>query len=96
TGFKMKRITVTPNASLSLQRHQHRSEHWIVVSGTATVTLGEKTQTITKNQSTYIPIGTKHRLQNRGKIPLEIIEVQVGEYLNEDDIERFSDEYDRA
>ena len=96
TGFKMKRITVTPGASLSLQRHQHRSEHWIVVSGTATVTLSDQTETITKNQSTYIPIGTKHRLQNRGKIPLEIIEVQVGEYLDEDDIERFSDDYDRV
>jgi mannose-1-phosphate guanylyltransferase/mannose-6-phosphate isomerase len=92
----MKRITVTPGASLSLQRHQHRSEHWIVVSGTATVTLSDQTETITKNQSTYIPIGTKHRLQNRGKIPLEIIEVQVGEYLDEDDIERFSDDYDRV
>jgi len=95
TGFKMKRITVNPSASLSLQRHQHRSEHWVVVSGTATVTLNEQTQTITKNQSTYIPIGMKHRLENLGKIPLEIIEVQVGEYLGEDDIERLGDTYGR-
>ncbi|MDZ7662793.1 mannose-1-phosphate guanylyltransferase/mannose-6-phosphate isomerase [Thiohalophilus sp.] len=94
-GFKMKRITVEPGASLSLQRHQHRSEHWVVVSGTATVTRGDELLTITKNESTYIPIGTKHRLENRGKIPLELIEVQVGEYLDEDDIERFEDNYDR-
>ncbi len=94
-GFKMKRITVNPDASLSLQRHQHRSEHWIVVSGTATVTREDEVITVAKNQSTYIPIGVKHRLENRGKIPLEIIEVQVGEYLEEDDIERFDDDYDR-
>jgi len=95
-GFKMKRITVGPGSSLSLQRHQHRSEHWVVVSGTATVTRDEEILTITKNQSTYIPIGMKHRLENRGKIPLELIEVQVGEYLDEDDIERFEDHYDRV
>jgi len=95
-GFKMKRITVNPGASLSLQRHQHRSEHWVVVSGTATVTLNDQIQTITKNQSTYIPIGMKHRLENLGKISLEIIEVQVGEYLGEDDIERLGDTYGRA
>lgn len=95
-GFKMKRITVNPGASLSLQRHQHRSEHWIVVSGTATVTCGEKTHTLTANQSTYIPVGSKHRLENRGKIPLQLIEVQVGEYLGEDDIERFDDHYGRC
>jgi len=94
-GFKMKRITVNPGASLSLQRHQHRSEHWVVVSGTATVTRNDQIETISKNQSTYIPIGTKHRLQNLGKIPLEIIEVQVGEYLEEDDIERLNDYYGR-
>ena len=95
TGFKMKRITVLPGARLSLQRHQHRSEHWIVVTGTATVTRDNSVETITKNQSTYIPIGMTHRLENRGKIPLEIIEVQVGEYLDEDDIERFEDTYGR-
>lgn len=95
TGFKMKRITVNPGGCLSLQRHQHRSEHWVVVSGTATVTRGDDIITVTKNQSTYIPIGEKHRLENLGKIPLELIEVQVGEYLNEDDIERFEDNYGR-
>ena len=96
TGFKMKRITVKPGGCLSLQRHQHRSEHWIVVSGTASVTREDEIITVTKNQSTYIPIGAKHRLENRGKIPLELIEVQVGEYLDEDDIERFEDDYDRC
>jgi len=95
-GFKMKRITVNPGASLSLQRHQHRSEHWVVVTGTATVTRNEEIETVSKNQSTYIPIGMRHRLENRGKIPLEIIEVQVGEYLEEDDIERFDDTYGRS
>lgn len=94
-GYKMKRIAVTPGASLSLQRHQHRSEHWIVVSGTATVTRGDDVFTVAPNESTYIPIGVRHRLENRGKIPLQIIEVQVGEYLEEDDIERFADVYDR-
>ena len=94
-SYKMKRITVSPGASLSLQRHQHRSEHWVVVSGTATGTLNDQVQTVSKNQSTYIPIGMKHRLKNKGKIPLEIIEVQVGEYLEEDDIERFGDLYER-
>jgi mannose-1-phosphate guanylyltransferase/mannose-6-phosphate isomerase len=93
--FKMKRITVKPGQSLSLQRHSHRSEHWIVVAGTATVTRDDEVITVAKNQSTYIPIGTKHRLENRGKILLEIIEVQVGEYLEEDDIERFDDCYGR-
>lgn len=93
--FKMKRITVKPGQSLSMQRHMHRSEHWIVVSGTATVTQNDEVIAVTKNQSTYIPIGAKHRLENRGKIPLQIIEVQVGEYLEEDDIERFEDEYGR-
>lgn len=94
--FKMKRITVPPGSSLSLQRHQHRSEHWIVVSGTATVTRDGETITVTKNQSTYIPIGVKHRLENQGRIPLQMIEVQVGEYLEEDDIERFDDVYGRG
>lgn len=93
--FKMKRITVKPGERLSLQRHQHRSEHWIVVSGTATVIRDNEEITLSKNQSTYIPIGSKHRLENRGRIPLQMIEVQVGEYLDEDDIERFEDSYGR-
>jgi len=94
-GYKMKRISVNVGASLSLQRHQHRSEHWIVVSGTATVTCGENIKTVSKNESTYIPIGEKHRLENKGKMPLQMIEVQVGDYLEEDDIERFDDVYGR-
>ena len=95
SGYKMKRIEVTPGHSLSLQRHQHRSEHWVVVAGTATVTRNEETFTVSKNESTYIPIGVCHRLENRGRIPLQIVEVQVGEYLGEDDIERFDDSYGR-
>jgi mannose-1-phosphate guanylyltransferase / mannose-6-phosphate isomerase len=95
-GFKIKRIVVNPGASLSLQSHQHRSEHWVVVSGTATVTCYDKTVIVTKNQSTYIPVGEKHRLENRGKIPVHLIEVQVGEYVEEDDIERFDDFYNRS
>ncbi|MDQ7075197.1 MAG: mannose-1-phosphate guanylyltransferase/mannose-6-phosphate isomerase [Gammaproteobacteria bacterium] len=94
-GFKMKRITVDEGASISLQRHQHRSEHWVVVSGTATVTCDDEVKIVTCNQSTYIPVGSKHRLDNRGKIPLQLIEIQVGEYLEEDDIERFDDLYGR-
>ena len=94
-GYKMKRITVNPGASLSLQRHQHRSEHWVVVSGTATVTCDDVVTTVTKNQSTYIPVGGVHRLENRGKIDVQLIEVQVGEYLGEDDIERYDDIYGR-
>ena len=96
TDYKLKRIQVEPGARLSLQAHQHRSEHWIVVSGTATVTRGEEVFTVSKNESTYIPIGEKHRLENRGKIPLQMIEVQVGDYLGEDDIERFDDVYGRG
>ena len=96
TDYKLKRIEVAPGARLSLQAHQHRSEHWIVVSGTATVTRGEEVFTVSKNESTYIPIGEKHRLENRGKIPLQMIEVQVGDYLGEDDIERFDDAYGRG
>jgi mannose-1-phosphate guanylyltransferase/mannose-6-phosphate isomerase len=94
-GFKLKRIEVAPGARLSLQSHAHRSEHWVVVSGTATVTNGDEVITVNKNQSTYIPMGTKHRLENRGKIALHIVEIQVGEYLGEDDIERFDDNYGR-
>ncbi len=92
---QVKRITVTPGASLSLQKHHHRAEHWIVVKGTAEVTCGEKVLTLTENQSTYIPLGEVHRLANPGCIPLEIIEVQSGSYLGEDDIVRLEDVYGR-
>lgn len=93
--FKVKRINVKPGASLSLQKHHHRAEHWIVVKGTAEVTCGEKVILLTENQSTYIPLGEVHRLKNPGAIPLEIIEVQSGSYLGEDDIVRFEDSYGR-
>lgn len=93
--FQVKRITVNPGACLSLQRHHHRAEHWIVVKGTARITKGNEVITITENESTYIPLGTRHRLENPGKIPLELIEVQSGSYLGEDDIERFDDRYGR-
>ena len=94
--FKVKRIQVKPGASLSLQKHHHRAEHWIVVKGTAEVTCGEKVILLTENQSTYIPLGEVHRLKNPGMVPLEIIEVQSGAYLGEDDIVRFEDEYNRC
>lgn len=94
--FQVKRIVVNPSQKLSLQLHHHRAEHWIVVKGTAKVTRGEDTFLVTENESTYIPLGTKHRLENAGKIPLEIIEVQSGGYLGEDDIERFDDHYGRS
>jgi mannose-1-phosphate guanylyltransferase / mannose-6-phosphate isomerase len=94
--FQVKRIMVKPGASLSLQMHHHRAEHWIVVSGTAEVTNGDRVILLTENQSTYIPLGTTHRLANPGKVPLEIIEVQSGSYLGEDDIVRFEDTYGRA
>lgn len=93
--FKVKRIQVNPGASLSLQKHHHRAEHWIVVKGTAEITNGDKVLLLTENQSTYIPLGEKHRLSNPGSIPLEIIEVQSGSYLGEDDIVRFVDNYGR-
>ena len=93
--FKVKRIQVKPGASLSLQMHHHRAEHWIVVKGTAVITNGDKVLTLTENQSTYIPLREVHRLANSGTIPLEIIEVQSGNYLGEDDIVRFNDEYGR-
>jgi mannose-1-phosphate guanylyltransferase/mannose-6-phosphate isomerase len=93
--FKVKRIQVNPKASLSLQKHHHRAEHWIVVKGTAEITNGDKTILITENQSTYIPLGETHRLANPGTIPLEIIEVQSGSYLGEDDIVRYEDPYGR-
>ena len=94
--FKVKRIKVNPKASLSLQKHHHRAEHWIVVTGTAEITNGDKVLTLTENQSAYIPLGAVHRLVNPGSIPLEIIEVQSGSYLGEDDIVRFEDTYGRA
>ena len=94
--FKVKRIQVKPGASLSLQMHQHRAEHWVVVKGIAEITNGDQVITLTENQSTYIPQGQIHRLANPGKTPLEIIEVQSGSYLSEDDIARFEDKYNRA
>ncbi len=94
--FKVKRIKVSPGASLSLQKHNHRAEHWIVVKGTAEITCGDKKLLLTENQSTYIPMGELHRLANPGAIPLEIIEVQSGGYLGEDDIVRFEDNYGRT
>ena len=93
--FKVKRIQVKPMASLSLQKHHHRAEHWIVVKGTAEITNGDQVITLTENQSTYIPQGQTHRLANPGLEPLEIIEVQSGSYLGEDDIVRFEDTYGR-
>ncbi len=94
-GYKLKRIDVLPGGCLSLQAHQHRAEHWVVVSGSATVTCGDVTKLVAKNGGAYIPIGEIHRLENRGKVPLQLIEVQVGDYLGEDDIERFEDTYGR-
>jgi mannose-1-phosphate guanylyltransferase/mannose-6-phosphate isomerase len=93
--FQVKRIVVTSGGVLSLQKHRHRSEHWVVVRGTAEVTIGEECRAIHENESIYIPIGSVHRLANRGKIPLELIEVQTGSYLGEDDIERIEDVYKR-
>jgi mannose-1-phosphate guanylyltransferase/mannose-6-phosphate isomerase len=94
--FQVKRIVVNPGASLSLQLHYHRAEHWIVVRGTARVTRGDETFVLTENESTYIPPATRHRLENPGKLPLELIEVQSGAYLGEDDIVRFDDTYGRT
>lgn len=94
--YQVKRITVKPGAKLSVQMHHHRAEHWVVVCGTAKVTNGEKTYLVTENQSTFIPIGQVHALENPGKVPLELIEVQSGSYLGEDDIVRFEDLYGRA
>lgn len=94
--FKVKRIMVKPGGKLSLQMHHHRAEHWVVVSGTALVTRDGSDEVLTENQSTYIPIGVKHRLENPGKLPLHLIEVQSGGYLGEDDITRFEDTYGRA
>jgi mannose-1-phosphate guanylyltransferase/mannose-6-phosphate isomerase len=94
--YQVKRIVVKPDAKLSLQKHFHRSEHWVVARGTAEVTIGTEIRVVHENESTYIPIGSVHRLANPGKIPLELIEVQVGSYLGEDDIVRINDEYGRA
>jgi len=94
--FQVKRITVKPGAKLSVQMHHHRAEHWIIVSGTAKVTIDEKTVLLTENQSAYIPVGAVHALENPGKLPLEMIEVQSGSYLGEDDIVRFEDKYGRV
>ena len=93
--FQVKRIVVKPGGTLSLQMHHHRAEHWIVVSGTAKVTKGTETFLVTENESTYIPLGTTHRLENPGRVELEMIEVQSGSYLGEDDIVRFEDVYGR-
>lgn len=95
-GYKVKKISIKPGGSLSLQMHYHRSEHWTVIHGTGQLTLDDKTVIFRENESTYIPIGTRHRLSNPGKIPLEIIEVQNGKYLGEDDIVRFDDKYGRV
>ena len=93
--YKVKNIEVKPGHRLSLQKHHHRTEHWVVVSGTAEVQLNEDKQLLGENQSMYIPLGCMHRLSNPGKIPLKIIEVQSGPYLEEDDIERFEDDHGR-
>ena len=96
TRHQVKRITVNPGSKLSLQSHFHRAEHWVVVSGTARITVGEQTGLYTENQSVYIPLGTTHRLDNPGRIPLDLIEVQSGSYLGEDDIVRYEDVYNRS
>jgi mannose-1-phosphate guanylyltransferase/mannose-6-phosphate isomerase len=94
--FQVKRIVVQPGGTLSLQKHHHRAEHWVVVRGTAEVTIGSDIKSVHENESVYIPIGVVHRLANRGKIPLELIEVQTGSYLGEDDIVRIDDVYKRT
>ena len=96
TRFQVKRIMVKPGGVLSLQSHRHRSEHWIVVAGTAEVTIGEEVKLVTENQGVYIPLGAKHRMANPGKVPMYLIEVQTGAYLGEDDIVRYEDIYDRS
>jgi mannose-1-phosphate guanylyltransferase/mannose-6-phosphate isomerase len=95
-GFRVKRIVVDPGAQLSLQLHHHRSEHWVIVRGTALVRVNDKTELRRENQAVFIPVGAKHRVANVGNTPLELIEVQVGSYLGEDDIVRFEDSYGRA
>ena len=93
--YKIKRVSVKPGQRLSLQLHHHRSEHWVVVSGTAEVELNGENRFLRQGESTFVPSGMRHRLKNPGIIPLEVIEVQLGEYLEEDDIVRFDDEYGR-
>ena len=95
-NYKIKRIEVNPGQRLSLQKHHHRAEHWIVVRGTAQVTVNELVKTVHENESIYIPIGAVHRLENPGKIQLELIEVQTGSYFGEDDIIRIEDDYRRT
>ena len=95
-GYKVKRLVILPGQRLSLQKHRHRAEHWVVVRGTALVTMDDKEFILKEDESTYIPLGTIHRLENPGKIPLEIIEVQSGSYLGEDDIIRLGDVYGRG
>ena len=95
-NWQLKTIEVKPGAKLSLQMHNHRAEHWVVVSGTAKVTNGDKTFLLYENESTFIPLGAVHAIENPGKVPLEIIEVQSGSYLGEDDIVRFEDRYGRV
>jgi mannose-1-phosphate guanylyltransferase/mannose-6-phosphate isomerase len=94
--FQVKRIVVHPGAALSLQSHFHRSEHWIVVEGTAKVTIDEDVKLVTENQSVYIPVGAVHRMENPGKVPMVLIEVQTGAYVGEDDIVRYEDIYSRG
>ncbi len=96
TRFQVKRIMVKPDGVLSLQSHRHRAEHWIVVAGTAEVTIGDRVELVTENQSVYIPLGETHRMANPGKVPMYLIEVQSGAYLGEDDIVRYEDIYDRT
>ena len=93
--FQVKRIVVKPGAALSLQSHHHRSEHWIVVQGTARITTDNEVRLLTENQSAYIPLGAVHRMENPGKVPMVLIEVQTGSYLGEDDIIRYEDVYAR-
>lgn len=95
-GFQVKRIFVNPGASLSLQLHLQRAEHWVVISGTAEVVNGDRHMRLAFDQAAYIPVGQKHRLSNPGTMPLEVIEVQTGPYLGEDDIVRFDDKYGRS
>ena len=94
-GFQVKRLMVEPKAALSLQKHRHRAEHWVVVRGAARVTVGSRQYELGENESTYVPPGATHRLENAGESPLEIVEVQTGDYLGEDDIVRLSDDYGR-
>jgi mannose-6-phosphate isomerase-like protein (cupin superfamily) len=95
-GYQVKRITVNPGAALSLQKHKRRAEHWVVVAGVASVTRGDETFVLRANESTYIPVGTLHRLENTGAEPLHLIEIQTGDYLGEDDIVRVADDYGRT